>query len=148
MPNDTYTLDFADNPGELGIEFNTGINFKIRLSDTILTGMADKNYETTFTLGIDPAHGVTLEYGNSRWAQFSEDPFSRLPVAPLPQPQESPVEQRTTAEPPQDWTEAPGNQAGQSEDEEDEEWLNETAATLVPVRRPKLPDQESLGKLP
>lgn len=148
MPNDTYTLDYAENPGELGTEFNTGINLEIRLSETILAGMADKNYETTFTLGIDPAHGVTLEYGNSRWAQFSEDPFSRLPVAPLLGPRESPVAHRTTAEPPQDPTEASGNEAGQSEDEEDEEWLNEIAATLVPVRRPKLPDQDPLGKLP
>ena len=153
MANETIRLDFADNPSELGIEFNSGINLEIRLSDSILARMAGENYETTFILGYDPAHGVTLENGFSRRAAFSEDLSSRLTNAQLVGPQESQIEQRTTAEPPQDPSisrEAPDNDPDQADDEEDEddgEWLNAIAASLVPVRRPKLPDQDPLGKL-
>lgn len=136
MANNIETFDFVDNPGERGLQFNTGINLEIRRSNTILARMANENYETTFILRYDPAHGVTVRNGVSRWAPFNEDPLSRLPIAPLPGPRESRVEQRTTAE-----TAASNNNPDPRED-------NEDAATLIPAGRPGLPDQGPLGKFP
>lgn len=136
MADNIETFDFADNPSELGVQFNTGINLEIRLSNTILARMANENYETTFNLGYDPAHGVIVRSGISRWAPLNEDPISRLAIAPLPGPRESRLELRTTAE-----TAASNNNSEPSEDVED-------AATVVPAGRPQLPDQGPLGKLP
>ena len=126
-----------------------GINLEIRLSNSILAGMAHANFEESFTLGYDPIEGVTLLYGGTRWVSFDEQPLLAPPL-PAAQPrrsQESPVEQRSAAEPAENTSirrEAPGNGPDETDDEE---WLNEIAATLVPVKRPKLPAQDPLGKL-
>ena len=81
MANNIEPFDLANNSGELGAEFDTGINLEIRLSNTILARMANENYETTFVLRYDPAHGVTIKNGYSRWESELPDqgPLGKLP---------------------------------------------------------------------
>lgn len=144
MANKTIKINVSKNLADEQNMSDSGINLEIKLSKSIIAGMAEANWEHSFTLGYDQVEGVMLLYGGSQWIPFDETPSLPPPTAPLPGAQESPVEPPTEGEPLRNLisTQVSENDPDQSDDEE---WLNDIAATLVPIRRPA---PAPLGKLP
>lgn len=135
MANKTIKINVSKNLADEQNMSDSGINLEIKLSKSIIAGMAEANWEHSFTLGYDQVEGVMLLYGGSQWIPFDETPSLPPPTAPLPGAQESPVEPPTEGEPLRNLisTQVSENDPDQSDDEE---WLNDIAATLVPIRRP------------
>lgn len=145
MANETIKVTVAKNARDAENMSDSGINFEMKFSKSIIARMAEANWEQSFTLAYDPVQGVTLLYSTSQWIPFEENPPLPPPTAPLSGAQESPVEPHTAPEPRRNLgipTQASHNDPDQTEDED---WSNDIASTLVPIRRPA---PAPLGKLP